>query len=398
MDFNIEKSKSESDFDYKERLIIMKLDGQIDIEWAEIIDLLDLSCSVDHFRKVAKGIYESYLNHKEEICAKEVAQSPMQDKSTEIQKERWKLQSEKLEYSKWLRENARDELILEKITDSISCITPLEPPKICIPYEKNDTEFSLLFGDEHFGCEFKILGLHGEILNEYSPEIFEARMWKLLEQTITILRKENVSFVNVFSMGDFTDGMIRIGQLMKLRYGVVDSTVKYMEFISAWLNELSKYASIKFHMVNGNHSEIRMFNQPRSAFKDENMGKIVSSYIKVRMFENPNFEFIDNKTDLIFDTISGYNVLGVHGEMKDMGRAIRDISGTYNTRIDFLIAGHLHHSEFETVGVNQGVIRVPSIVGIDDYSISLNRTSCPGATIIGLTNGYGKTIEYNIKL
>lgn len=395
MDFNIERSKSESDFEYKERLIVMKIEGQIDVDWSEIVELLDLDCSVDHFRKIAKGIYESYINHNSGQCTKEVTHG---EKERQIQKERWKLQSEKLEYSRWLRENARDELVLEKITDAISNIVPMEPPKIKIPYEKNETEFILLFGDEHFGCEFKILGLHGEIINEYNPEIFESRMWNLLNETVKIARKENIPCIHIFSMGDFTDGMLRVGQLMKLRYGVVDSTVKYMEFISVWLNELSKYIAIKFHMVHGNHSEIRMFNQPRNAFKDENMGKIVASYIKARMFDNQNFEFIENATDLIFENISGYNVLGIHGELKDMPKAIRDISGTYKTQIDFLVGGHLHHSSFESVGINQGVIRVPSIVGVDDYSMSLNKTSCPGATILGLTEGYGDTVQYNIKL
>ena len=34
----------------------------------------------------------------------------------------------------------------------------------------------LVFGDEHYGAEFELKGLFGEIINSYSPEIFEKRM------------------------------------------------------------------------------------------------------------------------------------------------------------------------------------------------------------------------------
>ena len=49
-----------------------------------------------------------------------------------------------------------------------------------------------------------------------------------------IVQKENIDTLNAFSMGDFHDGIIRISQLMKLRYGVVDGTIKYADFISNW--------------------------------------------------------------------------------------------------------------------------------------------------------------------
>ena len=37
----------------------------------------------------------------------------------ELEKERKKIQSEKIEYNKWLREDARDEMIAEKISETI---------------------------------------------------------------------------------------------------------------------------------------------------------------------------------------------------------------------------------------------------------------------------------------
>lgn len=322
----------------------------------------------------------------------------LKEAERQLRKERYRLQTEKNEYNKWLRENARDELIVEKIIDSVSEINPIEIPEYKIEPERNEREFLLLFGDEHYGCEFKIKGIRNEVINEYSPEIFENRMWNLLSKTIEIIQENSIEELNVFSMGDFSDGVLRIGQLMKLRYGVVDSTVKYMEFISTWLNELSKYVKVKFYMINGNHSEIRMFNQPRGTFKNENMGKIVSTYIKARLSENKNFEIVENNSDIIYANIAGYNVVGIHGECKDMEKELKDLSNVYDIKIDYLVSGHLHHAESESVGVNRGIIRAPSIVGVDDFSMKLRRISNPGATIVGFESGSGKFVEYNINL
>ena len=321
----------------------------------------------------------------------------LQDLKRDVQIERNKLQAEKLENNRWLREYARDELICEKIIDAIKSASPVCVP-VALPRKPSDLGHVLAFGDEHFGTEFKILGLYGETLNEYSPEIFERRMWDLLNRTITIIEKENISTLNVFSMGDYTDGIIRVGQLMKLRFGVVEGTIKYALFLVAWLNELSKYVQIDYQMALGNHSELRLCGQPKGTFTDENMGFIVRTILESSLANNPNFNIIKNPSGLIFGEITDSKILGIHGEVRNMERAVKDFSNTYDVMLNILIAGHMHHSKTECVGVNRDVINVPSIIGIDDYSMDLNRTSNAGATLFTVERGYGKVQEYNIKL
>jgi predicted phosphodiesterase len=315
----------------------------------------------------------------------------------ELQKERYKLQTEKLENNRWLRENARDELIVEKIIQAIHDLPPLEIPEV-LPVIHSNKEFSLAFGDEHYNTEFEIRGLYNEILNAYSPEIFESRMWDLLNQVIEIINKEQITKLNVFSMGDFTDGLLRVSQLMKLRYGTIEGTIKYADFICNWLNKLTNYVNVEYQMVFGNHSELRMLGQPKGTFKDDNTGLYVREIIKERLKDNPNFHMTINPTGLIFAEISGFKLLGIHGEVKNLENALKDFSNTYNTQIDILIGGHLHHGRSECVGINRDIISVPSIIGIDDYSLSLNKTSNAGATLFVVEEGKGKVQEYNIKL
>ena len=128
------------------------------------------------------------------------------------------------------------------------------------------------------------------------------------------------------------------------------------------------------------------------------MGKIVSAYIKARLAGNKNFEFIENMSGYIFADIAKYKVLGIHGEPKDMSKAIKDLSNVYNVKIDYLVGGHLHHGAYEDIGIDRGVIRVPSIVGVDDFAMSLNRINSPAATLVVFEEGHGKKIEYTIDL
>ena len=81
-----------------------------------------------------------------------------------------------------------------------------------------------------------------------------------------------------------------------------------------------------------------------------------------------------------------------------MEQAIKDFSRTYKVDIDFMVGGHKHHQDSTNVGIQSDVIGAPSIIGVDDYALSLNKTSDPGATLFVLEQDKGKVMEYNIKL
>lgn len=376
------------------------------IEWQDVADLrAECLGEVEHRDTVRKGskLFYEYLNagwiknpdEQPSAVTSSVVLSQMRD----LQKERYKLQTEKLEVNRWLRENARDELIVEHIAQAISQLAPLDiPERINEPVSSEERAGILAFGDEHFGTEFAINGLQGEIINAYSPEIFMARMWELLRQTLDIVEREGFTSIKVFSMGDFSDGLLRVKQLMQLRYGVVEGTVVYADFLANWLNELSRRVRVEFQMTNGNHTELRMLGQPKGTFTRENMGLVVAAMLRTRLADNPNFTFVENPSGYIFTNVLDFNILGIHGEVKSMEQAIKDFSSTYRVQLDYLIAGHKHHSYSEAVGINREVISVPSLIGVDDFSMSLNRTSNAGATFLVLERGKGKVIEYAIKL
>lgn len=411
MDNILHKLPTENESQYIWRVGQAKDSGLIDSTWEELTPILNTQCGISEedfrgssaWRKRYRVMQQAWDDVFSVQKFSNEQTEALQEHKRELEKEKIKLQTEKLEYNRWLREEARDELICERICNAIKALPPLEIPTILPAHISGrisgNREGCLLIADPHYGVDLKITGLFGETINEYSPEIFESRMWNLLTQVIDICEKEGFTSLHVYDLGDEVDGLLRVSQLFKLRYGVIESTVRYGRFITEWLNELSKHVYVKYQMVkDSNHCQLRMLSQPKNTFKDENMSYIIAEKIMDRLENNPNFEFIQNPTGYIFDNVVGYNVFGCHGETKSMEQAIKDFSRTYRVDIDFMVGGHQHHQNSSNIGIQSDIISAPSIIGIDDYALSLNKTSDPGATLFVLEQNRGKVMEYNIKL
>ena len=411
MDKILQRLPDENESQYIWRVGQAKDSGLVDATWEELAPILNTQCGISEEDFRGSSAWRKRYRVMQQAWDDVFSQQKFGDehlddldiKKRELAKEKIKLQTEKLEYNRWLREEARDELICERICAAIRDLPPLDIPDILPAHIEGRVHGNrsgcLLIADPHYGVDLKITGLFGETLNEYSPEIFEARMWDLLKQVVDICEKEGFTSLNVYDLGDEVDGLLRVSQLFKLRYGVIESTVRYGRFITKWLNELSKKVYVRYQMVkDSNHCQLRMLGQPKNTFKDENMSYIITDKIMDRLEDNPNFEFIQNPTGYIFDNVVGYNIFGCHGETKSMEQAIKDFSRTYKVDIDFMVGGHKHHQNSTNVGIQSDVISAPSIIGVDDYALSLNKTSDPGATLFVLEQDKGKVIEYNIKL
>lgn len=360
------------------------------------------------WEQIGQELNQTYdCNHSESFYRKryhklketEFEQSGYMNQAWRSAMERKKLQTEKLELNRWITEQSRYEQILERITDSIDHLTPLSIPEDLDAMEDQSQRAAVLcISDCHYGVEFTIYDLNNKVINSYSPEIFEKRMWTVFNRVLSIIKKEKFTKLYIFSLGDDIDGLLRVGQLAKLRYGVIESTIRYAYFMANWLNELSKHVAIEFHITHGNHSELRLLGQPKYTFQKENMGFVISVFLQLMLDKNPNFKLITNQTGLIYAEIVGLNILGIHGEVKDLATALNEYSTFYNKNLDIVIGGHLHHEATKNVGINKDVIRVPGLIGVEDFSARLIRNSNPGCSLLVLEQGKGRTINYFIKV
>lgn len=59
------RQENENNFEWKLRLCRSKINKEIDLDWQEIVDILDLDVSADHLRKTAYGLveYDNYIKN-----------------------------------------------------------------------------------------------------------------------------------------------------------------------------------------------------------------------------------------------------------------------------------------------------------------------------------------------
>lgn len=399
--------ENESRLQYIKRLVYGKLkDKTIDCDYTEIAPyLFGIELNSHECRKRMYGA----LNILEQIDADLISTSDEEvlDQITmqklELEKERKKNQTINLEINKNLRRIARNELTQDAIIDAINKLEPLNLPIINVRKE-NYKEAILPISDIHFGKKCEIKGLKGEVINRYDEEVFENRMNELLSESVSICEKESITKVNILLTGDLIDGVLRMTQLQKLQYGIIESTMKVAEFLSNWLNELSKYVNINLYHCLGNHSQIRPLGSKNGDFAEENMETIIMWFIKNRLSENHNIEIIENESDFIFFNCNGINIMASHGEERNLEQAIKDYMLLYGESIDMFIGGHLHTTENKSIGISHKGLsdvefcRVKSICSIDEFSTKLRRSSSAGTSLFVIEQGKGKTITYDINL
>lgn len=402
------KKPNETEFEYHKRLVLGKLDNKTlsEYDYTELAPFVygqDYSCDVA--RRMMYGSHRTLLlleKQKEEALAYVDGASEAIQKLTElkreIKKERYKLQTEKLDYYRSMREDARDEMFEEKVVKSIK-----ENIKNCnLPKKINVTHNSrgavLCFADCHFGKDFKVYGLNNEVINEYNPEIFYSRMEQIYNDTLEQIKKENLSELHIYNLGDSVEGFIRHSQLWSLRWGVVDSATIFGNYMGDWLKRLSKDVVITYFQTDGNHDELRLLDGKKKQHLCESAGKIVRNCIALKNEGNPNFKILENKTGLIYDEICGYKILGIHGEVTDLSKAIKEFDNIYDTKISYLFAGHKHHKDAKECGVRKGCIGVGSIVGSDDFSMQLRQVADATAVFTVFEVGKGKVDEHTCVL
>lgn len=394
------------DIDEKKSLVramLSKKSGANDMDWADIVDMYDLECSPDTLRKAGVGVkLMSDANMGGMMDLEDVFSSNPE------YVERQKLFDMRRDFRKDMREFSRTELICETIRKAIRDLPKVEiQGKIrAVPKDTGSKrELVIGMGDFHFGADFTVYGLRGEIINKYNSEVFVERMSALKDRIVEIVNRERPEQVTLMIVGDMLDGMLRTSQLQRLEYGVIKSAMKLAELLTQWLVDLANAINIPIRVcaVRGNHGEIRPLGTKAGQFPEENMERIVMHYLRARFDNAPLVWIVENDAPMhqMVD-VCGYQFLLTHGQGVNIETMARDSVNLYNKPVDYFVVGHLHKTQTFNSGILPGtnvyVERVPSLCGTDPYAQSKGYSACAGATAILMEEGYGRKCVYPIIL
>jgi hypothetical protein len=402
----LNRNENESYISFIKRVVASVKNGVIDYD--EMGDSLlgdKNNYSRDNIRKAFYFLYklcdfiEDDYEYTEDDMLKEIERLKF-----DVQKERKKLQTVNSVYQENARLEGRYELYLETILDAVKNLKPTYIPDTKINNKEcKDGIGCLVISDAHYGRDVEINDLNGNIINKYNPEEFENRMWLLLEKIKEDRKYGMYNTMVIFDCGDSIEGILRSGSsLINLKKGNIDSAIEYARFISSWLCVLSKRLGmpIQYALTGGNHDILRLLDS-RPQFENENIAKMIVEIIQTRVeCEKANDDSImvtvKDYSPIYYDTFYDTNVMAYHGQSKNMKKDVMFFENLYSVKIDILFGGHFHTKQEESIGIasfgDKEVIRVPSLCGIDDYSIKIRESSRAGAKFVNFTE-HGKDYE-----
>lgn len=374
-------------------MIISKNEGDVDLSWSEINDILGLEQSGDHTRKVSYGVMLYHNLIKNNIITDE-DESP--DKLAELKKERVKLNDLRTEINRQVRSQARYEELLEMVkysVDNYEIKNPFESYKLNIPKMDGDVrEGVLLLSDLHFGQVTE------NFLNNYNSNEFDKRIKFLTDRVIEISRLHNVQKINVMGLGDYINGLIHTTTRLSNRESIVEQTLQISEKLSNMIYELAKEIPyVTFSMTDDNHSRI-------FANKNENTDKdsfvpFMKQFIKMRIDKLSNVAFIENDLDEGITCINVCDrvIVGVHGDKDKLSTAIPRMTSILKTNIDYMCMAHYHNCKEDTFGETELIVN-GSFGGSDEYSKNLRLHSKPMQKYMIFSRSYGRECTYNINV
>lgn len=407
--FNEELSKYGLTTDTYEQVckdISDKLEGNNDLDWAEIQAKYNITCNPDTIRKASSTIFggqfrTEYLKNQIYTSPEEFSKEKELDKKiADMRKERMKLQTANIERNRIDRNESRQEMYYEYVGN---VCTALPLPKFHTLYydsDGNEIEYLMPFADIHYGAKFKSEN------NEYSTVIAKERFENLSGYTIDFIQKHKITKLHIVSLGDLVQGILRVSDLKINDSTVVKATVEISRLIALFLRDLSVYANIEYyHTPSANHTQIRPLGTKASEIADEDLEYIIGNYIKDLCSDNERISvhLADEGKQYIEIPIMGNEVIAMHGhQLKNIENSIRDLSMLRRSFIDYLILGHYHSGKeipsFEGCCNDTEILVSPSFVGSNPYSDSIMKGSKAAVKVYGFDSTYGHTETYKFIL
>lgn len=373
-----QKKESESFMDWKLRLITGKIEKTLDLDWSEIVQILGLDCSADHLRKTSYGLYEGSKYFEEKIkdgINDDNILKEYEIKKQELYKEQVKFYDQRREFNNNLRQQSREEYLCSLIEDSIkdSDLKPFDYYSRNI--EQTDNDALVFLTDLHYGVECE------NYWNRYNPEIFVQYLHRYLDEIINIKTLHNSENCYIFLGGDLISGIIHNLVRIENAEDVVQQVQHVSEYISNFVNELSKiFNKVQIHSVVGNHS--RLMQNKKEAIKDEKLDLLVAWYMKARLSNLKNVVIVDN---IIDQTIASLNIrgklyYGVHGDYDAPSKVVNSLTQMLDEKPYAVLMAHRHHYAIDTEH-NVNIISSGSFVSVDDYCITKRISGKPSQTV-----------------
>lgn len=380
-----------------------KINGVSDVDWSEIIEKYDLPfdrrrISESMGRSILGGAFvREFYKNKILNCAPEDTLKDLIAREQELYKAKVKLQDQRNELNRLLRDEARHEENMRLLEEQLMKIGKDRYVKLWRSHiDINPVQGSTCFvslSDLHIGLTYS--SIHGK----YNSDIAKKRLYQYLDEIKIIAERHHLTKCVVGLLGDTINGNIHLSIQVSNRENVIEQLKMTCELVADFIAELRNiFSEIQVYSVPGNHSRITK-NKDDSILGEE-LDNIVPWFLKHILSYDENiyveqYNMDDTYTDFEID---GNRYVLIHGDYDGINdSSIQRLCGYLKYFPYAIITGHKHHSAMNEVnGIK--VIQSGSLCGSgDEYTIK-NRLSGSASQTVLICNKKGIEAIYPIKL
>lgn len=380
------KTSSESEFEYCMRICDLK--DEYDLSWKDIAEIINSELNTNYSPDKYRKAYYKYNTDRDAQQLAEISNSILS-----LKKERVKLQEERTQINGLVRSLAREETLKEIALDVVESISQkkfLDKPRVHVVHKYNKKGI-LVISDWHYGIDVT------NYYNTYNTDIAKSRIYDLLEKSISIIHKEELDEIYLLNLGDMISGIIHLPLRINSRLDVISQTMEISEILAEFISELSNECVINYGSVSDNHS--RLDPNKKEALQPESFTRIIDWYLELRLQDNPNVYFLENKfgDDICSFDIFNYKVLAVHGDKDPQKKILSQLVNFTQEHYDIVFSAHKHHfyaDESNEVELYSN----GSLMGTDDYANSLRVNNKPSQLFVVVSKENISYCVYKIKL
>lgn len=406
MNENLKRRENETDFEYGLRLIKMKCEKTLDLDWDEIIELTNIDCHRDSLRKACSvtqfSSYRVMQYYEDKINQMKIKSGNSEDieelleklrvQTLEFEKEKIRFQDQKREYKNYLRADARFEHLKQQMTEEIKLVSEIKPFKNteCVNIN-GKTEIVALCSDWHIGLKEE------NYWNKVDVSIMYERIDKYTDKIIEISKRHNSNILHLELLGDLINGLIHLSTRVENEEDVIKQVMTCSEIISNMIHKLSgHFKTINVYTTTGNHG--RVTANIKDSIDTEQFEKLIPWYLEARIGHLNNINIIKNKydDDIIVYKFLNETIFAVHGHNDKINSVVNNLSQMLKIFPTEIHLGHFHHF-YENEDYDIPVTVNGTASGTDKYAKRIRKTSKP-MQVCMVYNNEGRECTYKIKL
>ena len=344
-----------------------------------MVDELGTNTHPDVLRKSFTGgryggyAVAKYFMNKQIECCTEEEQKRLEQLRDEVYKERCKNSDLLKEKRKCLRDEARFETLVDILKSEISNLKPIVLNEYKPAISSTKVYGVAQFSDWHYGK------MVDNQWNYYDIDTTIRRANVVVNKIIEKSRVHNVTDLIVEINGDMIDGIINISARNVEEADVITQITGVSELLAQVINKLLPYyENVKVVTTLGNHG--RIWADKRNCAGKENFEMLIPEFLKLRL--NGKVQIITSDgLDFVSYKIGDDLICVSHGQNDKLSTAISDYAKIYKEVPKEIHLGHTH----SYTDINDSDIFTTvngSLVGSDDYAISLRKVTKPSQNFI----------------